>query len=161
MIAVRRAESKDIESMAVLWRAMVDEQVEGADPNQEWWDLQAKALFAHQDYYAFLAADGGLDIGYVDGLLGVEPSYGAHVINALNLYVVPDYRHGGVSVPLIKSLLEAASAAGTDIVGWPTRVGMEKKPRPFRNFRPIHVYGMRSIDGAFADLEEEKLRRDS
>jgi GNAT superfamily N-acetyltransferase len=115
MPKIRLANNVDILKVSRLWLNMVKELAPDLNPNMEWWRRHAEKFMKTDDYFMFVAEEGGRILGFVDYFLFPEPATSKIHAVGQHLYVLPEHRNNEVSGKLWKIVLRHSKKRGAEI----------------------------------------------
>ena len=113
---IRKAVAADIDAMARLWLAMMHEVYPEHTPNAEWWREDRWAEMESGIYVAYVAEEEGALVGFTDALIYRDPPRGHIVAWSNHSYIIPEYRHGGLTRDLYGSIYVDFRSRGAKIV---------------------------------------------
>ena len=112
---IRSAIISDIIKVSRLWMQMVTELAPELTPNAYWWRVQAESALKQDNYFMYVAEEGGKIIGFIDYFLFAEPATGMRHCVGQHFFVLPEYRGGSTSASLWKTVMRVSKAQGSQI----------------------------------------------
>ncbi len=112
---IRPATADDLSEIAILWKQMVLEKRPSWFPDVNIWMLMAKQLMATDIYTLLVGVVDGKIVGFVDGMIFVEPSTGKKHGVGQHFYVIPDHR-GMIGGLLYKEIVYEAVKNNVEIL---------------------------------------------
>jgi hypothetical protein len=111
MTEIQECSVKDLPELSHLWEKMILEVMENATPSRELWIKHIEAYMKHEDFKAYKAIVDGETVGYVSGMLFLDPATARIVALGLEFYVLPEYR-GEIGKSLYLKLVKEGKRRG-------------------------------------------------
>ncbi|MEK6760095.1 MAG: GNAT family N-acetyltransferase [Deltaproteobacteria bacterium] len=116
MVEIREATIDEVEAVADLWLAMCAELKPEATPDKGAWIKLVGDLFRTGTYHIVVAEDEGRLVGFVDGLIYLEPSVGQKIGMSQFIYVHPDHRFSDTAPRLYQLIVQLVNGYGVTSV---------------------------------------------
>lgn len=112
---IRAAIESDLKEIALLWKQMVLEKKPSWIPDVNIWLIMAKQLMASGIYTILVGIVDGKIVGFVDGMIFVEPSTGKKHGVGQHFYVIPEHR-GYIGGQLYKEIVYEAVKKDVEVL---------------------------------------------
>jgi GNAT superfamily N-acetyltransferase len=76
------------------------------------WSKSQYRLMSMESYFAFIAVENGLVVGFNNGLVLTDPESGNRYVEGGNFYVLPEYRKMAAGMKLHKNSFDVAKSQG-------------------------------------------------
>ena len=135
---IRRGDKNDVLKVSRLWLQMTQELAPELTPNAYWWREMAAALLKQDNYFMFVAEEGGKLCGFIDYFLFPEPATGKRHCVGQHFYILPEYRKTGLAGDLWRGVLKISKAQGAQV--WELFCFTNEKPMwEHHGFQPQRI----------------------
>lgn len=115
MIKTRLCTEKDLPQLAIFWLKMIEETNPASTPNVDIWKAHMREYMKMDIYQCYMAYVDKKAVGFIDGMVYLDPITSECVASGQQIYVNPEHRKV-VGLYLYSTLFREGKKRGAEVV---------------------------------------------